>query len=195
MQACRSATIAVPSDSPCSASTVGFRRARHTLVAAWIGSVFFATAPPALAQPAEPAEGPSLRPVLVSGEWHYGTPLRNAAGAALFIVRGRGQCEDGICVWPGFQATAHVGAGGWRMGAGPAWGPLFGADVQVTATRTSSAPRGAAPNATYLGLEAGYQLLFVRSSVGVGRRVDGPAGPRRTIVTWNLAVRIPLSRH
>ena len=194
MQPSCSATIAVPSDPPQSAFIARFGRVRRTVLAACIGIVFFAPAS-VLAQPAEPASGPNLGPLVASGEWHYGSPLRNAVGAALFVVNGRPQCGDGICVWPGFQATAHVGAGGWRVGAGPAWGPLFGPDILVSATRTWSAPRGAAPNSTYLGVEAGYQILFVRSSLGVSRRVDGPAGPSRTIFTWNVGVRIAIGKY
>ena len=170
----------------------------HRAISITIFCMFALLAPaaPVLAQAApaadrDPGEGPTLR-FLASGEWHYGVPLRNAAGASLFVATGRGRCEDGICVWPGMRATAHVGAGGWRLGAGPSWGPLFGAEVLVTATRTWSAPRGASADSTYLGVEGGYQFLFVRPAVGVARRVDGPSGPRRTVVTWSITLRVPL---
>lgn len=144
---------------------------------------------PATVDAEEPAR--VLRPY-GSFEWQYSRPLRNAVGAALFLATRRQRCEDGICVAPGIEASAHLGVGGWRVAAGPAWGPLFGANVLLTATRTWSSPRGASGESTYVGVEGGYQILFVRSSVGIARRVSGPPGPKRTIPTWSVAVRVPL---
>jgi hypothetical protein len=151
-----------------------------------------ARATPGLAQTSQDQE-PDTRRLFVSGEWHYGRPLRNTGGVALFVPTAPERCEDGICVARGVQIEGNVGAGGWRVGAGPAFGPLFGADVLLTAARTSAAPRGASPHSTYIGVEAGGTLLFVRPSVGIARRVTGPSGPDRTIVTWGLTVRVPLT--
>ena len=151
-----------------------------------------AGATPALAQTAHDAADDARR-FFVSGEWQYGTPLRNAAGVAVFVPTAKERCEDGICVARGVQVEANIGGGGWRVGAGPAIGPLFGADVLLTAARTSSAPRGASPDSTYIGVEGGLSYLFVRPSVGVARRVAGPSGPDRTVLTWSVTVRVPLT--
>ena len=77
-------------------------------------------------------------------------------------------------------------------------------DVLLTATRTRDHPRGAFPESTYVGIEAGIALVtplneyvshrfavMLKPSVGFAHRLDGPAGLKRTMFTWSVGAHIP----
>ena len=105
----------------------------------------------------------------------------------------------------GIELQASGGDGGWRVAAGPFLAnlPLWTADVLLTVTRTTADTRSALPESTYVGVEAGIRafvwrfgrkscsdncrhvLLMFKPSIGFAHRVDGPAGPKRTMFTWS----------
>jgi hypothetical protein len=126
----------------------------------------------------------------------YEKPLRTTAGIGILFPFGNPDVEDhGVLSYPGLLVEAGAGAGGRRIAFGLASrvkdsrGPvLFGVDALMAVKWTGSSPRAASGSATYLGAEAGLLLLAIRLSAGVARRVDGPAGPHRTIGTWSVGV-------
>ena len=90
------------------------------------------------------------------------------------------------------EIRARVGLEGYGVGIGPRWllyGP-FGPEAMLTVTRTFSSPRRAIGQSTYVGLEAGYQLMG-RVSIGFARQVDGPSERRDTTLTWSVGLQIP----
>ena len=124
----------------------------------------------------------------------------------LFPIGAVGRGELTALEARGIELQASGGDGGWRVAAGPfvAALPLWTADVLLTVTRTKADARGALPESTYVGVEAGirtyvwafgskpcrgdscpYVLLMFKPSIGFAHRVDGPAGPKRTMFTWS----------
>ena len=133
----------------------------------------------------------------------YGKVQRTSGGAQLFIPLERWRCGDGICGGAHVELLATAGQGGWRIAAGFApVGFPFWQDVLVTVTRTRSDPRGASPQSTYVGLDAGFSFPMgvwgvrearfagVRPSIGVARRVQESTAPQRTIFTWGIGAHI-----
>jgi hypothetical protein len=51
----------------------------------------------------------------------------------------------------------------------------------MTTMWTNGSALTGTPHSTYVGAEGALMLLGVRVSVGVTRRVEGPAGPSRTL--------------
>lgn len=143
---------------------------------------------------------------LVAPFAQYGAPQRLTGGlAVLFPIGEVGGGELTGFGARGIELQASGGDGGWRVGAGPFLAnlPLWTADVLLTVTRTTADARGALPESTYVGVEAGIRayvwsfgskscsdncrhvLLMFKPSIGFAHRVDGPAGPNRTMFTWS----------
>ena len=152
-----------------------------------------ACAVPARAQTS--AADAEYRPTLLFGA-RYGAPtgLTGDLGLLIPVVKPeRGDDLGDTYAHKGVALVASAGEGGQRIAAGAAWlakpegGPvLFAVDVLGSVTRTSSAPRVATGDSTYVGVEAGYTVLMVRVSAGVARRTAGPTGPGGTIFTWSV---------
>jgi len=144
---------------------------------------------------------------LVAPFAEYGAPQRRTGGlSVLFPI---GKIERGELTLHsarGIELQASGGDGGWRVAVGPFSTnlPWWTADVLLTVTRTTADARGALPESTYVGVEAGLRtfawvfgskscggdnclrvLLMFKPSIGVAHRVDGPAGPKRTMFTWS----------
>jgi hypothetical protein len=136
--------------------------------------------------------------VLVAGQ--YGTPTRWFGSAGVLIAPAKpikpGSSPDSSRA--GLVVTGRAGGGGFGLAAGGTAlaleGPLLttGFDALLTLTRTGHAPRGAAADSTYAGVEAGLILMSVRLSAGVAHRTAGPPGLKATIFTWSVGVQIPL---
>ncbi len=134
----------------------------------------------------------------------YGAPQRLTGGLSVLFPIGESSLEP-IFVARGIELQASGGDGGWRVAVGPflAAVPLWTADVVLTVTRTTADTRGALPQSTYVGVEAGVRvpvwgigstscvrncrgvLLMFKPSIGFAHRVDGPAGLKRTMFTWS----------
>ena len=144
--------------------------------------------------------GPLLGPFA-----QYGAPQRLTGGfSVLFSIGGieSGELSHNA---RGIELQVSGGDGGWRAAVGPFYAgfPLLTADVLLTVTRTTVDTRGALPESTYVGVEAGvgayvwsfgskscfgncrHVLLMFKPSVGVAHRVDGPPGLKRTVFTWS----------
>lgn len=144
------------------------------------------------------ARGPFLAPFV-----QYGAPLRLAAGLSVLIPVGATTRDEGVLGALGIELEASGGQGGWRVaaGAGAAALPFWWADVLLTATRTTADPRGAFPEATYVGLEVGAALIFpiewvylpfgvmIKPSFGFAHRLDAPADSKRNMYTWSAGAR------
>jgi hypothetical protein len=136
----------------------------------------------------------------------YGTPQRLTGGLSVLFPIG-GTFAGELTGWGarGVALQASGGDGGWRVAAGPFLAnlPLWTADVLMTVTRTTADARGASPESTYVGVEAGVRafvwsfgskscfancrhvVLMFKPSIGVAHRVDGPGGQNRTMFTWS----------
>jgi hypothetical protein len=141
----------------------------------------------------ERTAGVPRRPLFLVGA-RYEHPLREAAGVAVLIPVAT-DYGDGLRAYRGLLVGADVGTGGIRFAAGPAVrakptrGPvMFGQDVLVSISRTGRMPRRAAPESTYLGVDAGVTLVFVRFSAGIAHRVSGAAASNGTVFTWSAGM-------
>ena len=120
---------------------------------------------------------------------------------------GKTRREEGALVTGGIELQGSAGRGGWRAAAGPfrAGLPWLWTDLLLTATRTRDNPRGAFPESTYVGVEAGIALItplneyvshrfgvMFKPSIGFAHRLDGPAGLERTMFTWSVGAHLPM---
>jgi hypothetical protein len=152
-----------------------------------------------------PKPTPPLGPV-VAPFAQYGAPQRLTGGLSVLFPIGKTSRGELTAVGArGIELQASGGDGGWRVAAGPFFAafPLWTLDVLLTVTRTTADPRGALPESTYVGVEAGmwayvwtfeskscfgncrHVLLMFKPSIGFAHRVDGPAGLKRTMFTWS----------
>ena len=137
----------------------------------------------------------------------YGAPQRLTGGASVLLPIGRTRGVEGALVARGIELQGSAGQGGWRVAAGlfHAGLPWYWADVLLTATTTGDDPRGAFPDSTYVGVEAGIAVItplnefishgfgvMIKPSFGFAHRLDGPAGLKRTMFTWSVAAHIPV---
>jgi hypothetical protein len=122
----------------------------------------------------------------------YGAPQRLTGGLSVLFPIG------------GTFAGELTGLGA-RVAVGPSLVnlPLWTADVLLTVTRTTADARGALPESTYVGVEAGVRafvwtigskscfgncrhvVFMFKPSIGFAHRVDGPEGMKRTMLTWS----------
>jgi hypothetical protein len=128
------------------------------------------------------------RPLLLPGV-SFGTPLRIAAGLAVFVPT---KVEGGART-RGFIVEGSAGQGGARGSFGFAsYLEYMGIDFRGVFLRTGASPRGASAEATYAGAEAGLTIAYVHLSAGVAQRLAGPDGDHRTIFTWSASIEIPI---
>ena len=156
-----------------------------------------------------PASGQTVdatAPLLVVPFVQYGAPQRLTGGLSVLFPIGKTRREEGALVTHGIELQGSAGQGGWRVAAGSfhAGLPWFWADVLLTATHTWDDPRGAFPESTYVGVEAGFAVItplneyvshrfgvMFKPSVGFAHRLDGPAGLKQTMFTWSVGAHVP----
>jgi hypothetical protein len=149
---------------------------------------------PVTAVAQENEKGKGWRPVFVAGALYDATTRTTGEGGVLVPLE-LGWDEDMVFreCWC-LEATGGLGPGGSRFAVGPSfrvlWRPILplGRDALLTMVRTSDSPRGATPQSTYVGGEAGLLYLSARIGLGIAHRVSGP-GPRDTVFTWNVGFR------
>jgi hypothetical protein len=136
--------------------------------------------------------------VLLSAE--YGAPMRASAGFGVLTPfgsanpsRATSQTRSGLVI------AGSLGEGGEQLAAGlgglvrdRSYLRIYGFDIRGTLTRTRGSPRGATPEATYGGIEAGLTLSLLRVSAGYAHRVTGPPGPKGDRFTWTVGAQLPL---
>jgi hypothetical protein len=131
-----------------------------------------------------------LQVVLV--ETSYAKPARFNVGGSLFFTNGYDWSEASNEGIGGFIVGGRVGRDAKEVWAGFSGLAVPGADLRAIVTRTGDQPRGASPNATYLGGELGLGTLGVRFTVGYSNRVSGPSINRDHIFTWGVGGQIPV---
>lgn len=128
----------------------------------------------------------------------FGTAERTAASLGVsFGDRIPGEMEEGFALGTGPVIEATVGMGGAKLGVGKSVLVLTDekrlrlyADWKAVALRTWDKPRGASPHATYLGLEGGLSLSFVRFSLGMTKRLEEKSRGANLLVTWGIGTQI-----
>ena len=127
----------------------------------------------------------------------FGTPQR--AAAHLGVSFGRdipGSDVDGLAIGTGPVIEGAVGMGGAKLGLGrsvllpPEDSIRVFADLKAVGTRTWDKPRGASPHATYLGIEGGLSVAFVRVNLGLSKRVENKTRGANYLFTWGAGVQI-----
>jgi hypothetical protein len=132
----------------------------------------------------------------------FGTPERAAAQFGVSFGRGiPTEAGDGVALGSGPVIEGALGLGGARLGVGRSFLLLTEeksvrvfADFKVVGRRTWDRPRGASAHASYLGVEGGLSVAFVRLTVGVARRLEDKTRGARTLVTWGIGTQIRLGR-
>jgi hypothetical protein len=128
----------------------------------------------------------------------FGTPERAALhlGATFGGDVPRGS-DEGVSIGTGtvIEATAGMGAG--KLGIGKSLIILTEekhvrvlADVQLVGTRTWHKPRGASAHASYLGVEGGLSVSFVRFAIGVSKRLEEKSRGANVLFNWNAGLQI-----
>ena len=155
--------------------------------------------PPVTAAAQTDAAERASRPLFLVGA-RFDAPARAVVSGGLLFQVGKlttgSDFGDSVVAHRGLEVEASAGLGAWRLAAGYARrvksrnGPvLFGEDLLASVTRTRDEPRGATPDSTYVGVEAGLTLIAIRFSAGVAHRVSGPSGPHRTMFIWSVGLR------
>jgi hypothetical protein len=128
----------------------------------------------------------------------FGTPERAALhlGATFGGDVPRGS-DEGVSIGTGtvIEATAGLGAG--KFGIGKSLIVLTDekhlrvlADVQLVGTRTWHKPRGASAHATYVGVDGGLSVSFVRFSIGVSKRLEDKSRGANVLFNWSAGAQI-----
>ena len=128
----------------------------------------------------------------------FGAPGRATAHAGVSFgpdIPGGG--SEGFALGTGPVVEASIGMGAGRIGIGRSILILteenslrvYG-DLKAVATRTWDKPRSASAHATYLGVEGGLSVAFVRLSLGVSKRLEDKARGANVLFTWGAGVQI-----
>jgi hypothetical protein len=128
----------------------------------------------------------------------FGTPQRAALHlGATFGGDVPSGVHDGFALGTGtvIEATAGMGAG--KLGIGKSLVLVTEeehvrviADIQLVGTRTWDKPRGASANATYVGVDGGLSISFVRFTVGVSKRIEEKSRGANVLFNWGAGVQI-----
>jgi hypothetical protein len=120
----------------------------------------------------------------------FGAPARLTGGLAVLLPYGdnrsafRGQ---------GVMLEGSAGQSGARASGGVfTFEEYFGLDARAVLQRTWGDPLRASTDSTYLGVEGGVSIAYVRVSAGVARRISGPSGAHATILMWSAGIQFPI---
>ncbi|MEO8361234.1 MAG: hypothetical protein ABI672_14475 [Vicinamibacteria bacterium] len=126
----------------------------------------------------------------------FGTPERTAAHLGVSFGRDIPGDAEGFAIGTGPVVEVSAGMGGGSLGVGrsllilPEDSIRVYADVKAVATRTWDKPRAASPHATYVGIEGGLSVAFVRLNVGVAKRVEQKTRGANVLFTWGAGIQI-----
>ena len=170
--------------------------ASRAIVLAVVASLGGAAAAFAQNPSAKLPHGPGLMASL-----RYDTATASPVSIAVLIPIGKPYTDSdwGLLTRNGVEIEASSGLHGARLAVGHgvrgkdcSSRALFGGELLGTVTRTWGRPTRGTTNSTYVGVEAGWVFLSVRTTIGVAHRVAGPTGPGGTIFTWTLGIQVPL---
>jgi hypothetical protein len=128
----------------------------------------------------------------------FGTPARAKAHVGVsFGDDIPTNASEGFALGSGPVVEATVGMGAGSVGIGRSILILTEeksvrvyADVKAVATRTWDEPRRASAHATYLGVEGGLSVAFVRFTLGVSKRLEEKSRGANVLFTWGAGVQI-----
>lgn len=132
----------------------------------------------------------------------FGTSERTAASLGVtFGDSVPGEVSEGFALGTGPILEATVGMGGAKLGVGKSFLILTDrksvrllADWKAVGTRTWDRPRGASAHATYLGLEGGLSLSFVRFNLGLAKRVEEKSRGANVLFTWGVGAQVRIGK-
>ncbi len=132
----------------------------------------------------------------------YGSPERAAAHLGVSFgdaVPGAG--TEGFAMGSGTIVEAAVGFGAGTFGIGRSLVILTEeksvrvlADFKAVVTRTWDEPRSASANSTYLGVEGGLSVAFVRFTMGVAKRLEDRSAGDDWLYRWGLGIQIRIGK-
>lgn len=128
----------------------------------------------------------------------FGSPER--AAAHLGVSFGRdipGGGIEGFAMGSGTIIEAAAGRGAGTLGIGRSVVILTEeksvrvlADLKGIAVRTWDEPRSASANSTYLGVEGGLSVAFVRFTMGVSKRLEDRPKGHDWLYHWGVGIQI-----
>jgi hypothetical protein len=132
----------------------------------------------------------------------YGSPERAAAHLGVSFgdhIPGGG--IEGFAMGSGTIVEAAVGMGAGTFGIGKSLVILTEeksvrvlADMKAIVSRTWDEPRAASANSTYLGVEGGLSVAFVRFSLGALKRLEERAQGDEWLYHWGLGIQIRIGK-
>lgn len=128
----------------------------------------------------------------------FGSAERTAASIGLsFGDSIPGQVSEGFAMGTGPILEGTVGMGGAKLGVGKSFLVLTDrrrlrllADWKAVVARTWDRPRSASPHSTYLGVEGGLSLSFLRFTTGVSKRLGQRSRGANVLFTWGVGAQI-----
>jgi len=132
----------------------------------------------------------------------FGTPERAAAHLGVsFGDDIPSEASEGFALGSGPVVEATIGMGAGKIGVGRSLLILteekslrvYG-DLKAVAIRTWDEPRGASAHATYLGVEGGLSISFVRFTLGVSKRLEDKARGANVLFTWGAGVQVRIGK-
>lgn len=107
----------------------------------------------------------------------------------------------GFAMGTGPVVEASIGRGAGKIGIGRSILILTEqkslrvyADVKAVATRSWDEPRGASPHATYLGVEGGLSVSFVRFTMGLSKRLENKSSGANVLFTWGAGIQVRIGK-
>lgn len=132
----------------------------------------------------------------------YGSPERAAAHLGVSFgddIPGAG--TEGFAMGSGTNLEAAVGMGAGTLGIGRSVVILTEeksirvlADLKGLVSRTWDEPRAASANSTYLGVEGGLSVAFVRFTLGVSKRLEERSEGDEWLYHWGVGIQVRIGK-
>jgi len=108
---------------------------------------------------------------------------------------------EGFALGSGTIVEATVGVGAGTLGIGKSLVILTEekslrviTDVKAIVSRTWDEPRAASPNSTYLGVEGGLSVAFVRFTLGVSKRLEDRLEGDEWMYHWGVGIQVRIGK-
>ncbi len=132
----------------------------------------------------------------------FGTPERAAAHVGVSFggnIPSAG--VEGFALGSGTVVEAAIGMGAGTLGIGRSMVILTEeksirvlADLKAIVSRSWDEPRSASANSTYLGVEGGLSVAFVRFTMGVSKRLEDRPEGNDWLYHWGLGIQIRIDK-
>jgi len=132
----------------------------------------------------------------------FGSPERAAAHMGVSFGRDiPGGGIEGFAMGSGTIVEAAVGMGAGTLGIGRSVVILTEeksirvlADVKALVSRTWDEPRSASAHSTYLGVEGGFSVAFVRFTMGMSKRLEDRSEGDDWLYHWGVGIQIRIGK-